>query len=61
MDLIIKNAKLVNKPNEYQIGIENGKISARNRDLRALGFKTFCGIRMQAILPRGIETCRDCN
>lgn len=26
MDLIIKNAKLVNKPNEYQIGIENGKI-----------------------------------
>lgn len=27
MDLIIKNAKLVNKPNEYQIGIENGKIT----------------------------------
>lgn len=26
MDLIIKNAKLINKPNEYHIGIENGKI-----------------------------------
>ena len=62
MPALKQNIKAMGNP-QYarQTGIENGKISARNRDLRALGFKTFCGILTQAILLRDIETCRDCS